>query len=341
MTNLGVHLSIGALVGLLLAGDPFSFLGHQVRLSPDDRRTLDRGGTVARTLAGGKDQVAVLAVSEIAAAPQVLVDAARSIEELKRSSFVTAVKTFSDPPRLEDLDGLVLAPRDVQAAMRCTPGNCSFKFSAAEIAVLVRDRDAAAPADQVGAIQRAFRRIVFERVTTYLAGGLAALPPVANRGAPFCLDRVFTEIVSDAPTLPHVPQAGAFPRDFPAAGDRIESFVYWSYENYGPGKPMVLVTHVGIIAPAAPGEPAIVLGKQILATRYMTGGLSITAVTTDAGTGRHYLVYLNRTGVDLLGGLFGPVKRAVLESRLRSEVPEIIVKLRERLERSAALPTAR
>jgi hypothetical protein len=77
----------------------------------------------------------------------------------------------------------------------------------------------------------------------------------------------------------------------------------------------------------------IVVGKQIMATRYLDGGLAMTAITTDSD-GTRYLTYLNRSSVDLLGGLLGSVKRAVLESRLSGEVPEIITKLRTRLERS-------
>jgi len=338
--TMGVHLSIAALVALLLAGDAFSFLAPRVQLSAGERRTLDRGGIVARTIEGGKGQVAVLAISLVDVPPESLISATRAIEDLKNSSFVTAIRRFSNPPRLDDLDALVLAPRDIQAAMTCTAGNCSFKFSAAEIASLVRERDAAG-ADREAAIQRAFRRIVFERVNAYLTGGLAALPPVVNRRTPFCLSRVFSDIVAATPPLSNAPCATDWLRDGSKADENIESFLYWSYENYGAGKPVVLVTHVGLIRPIAQGDPAIVLGKQILATRYMTGALAITAVTHDPSTGRNYLVYVNRTGVDLIGGFFGPLKRAVLESRLRSEVPEIIQKLRSRLERSASAPTAR
>ena len=43
----------------------------------------------------------------------------------------------------------------------------------------------------------------------------------------------------------------------------------------------------------------------------------------------------NRSSVGLLSGFLGSVKRPVLESRLSGEVPEIITKLRTRLERSA------
>lgn len=71
---------------------------------------------------------------------------------------------------------------------------------------------------------------------------------------------------------------------------------------------------------------------------YKTGGLSLMAITTDPA-GTQYLVYLNRTGVDLLGGLFGPLRRAALGSRLKRELPDIIQKLRARLARTA--PPAR
>jgi hypothetical protein len=118
-------------------------------------------------------------------------------------------------------------------------------------------------------------------------------------------------------------------RDAPAPG--VESFLYWSHETYGGGKPVVLVTHVAILRESP--DTTIVVGKQILGTRYLDGALAMTAITTGRD-GAHYLVYLNRSSVDLLDGFFGPIKRNVLESRLSSELPELIQKLRTRLERS-------
>jgi hypothetical protein len=78
---------------------------------------------------------------------------------------------------------------------------------------------------------------------------------------------------------------------------------------------------------------AMVVGKQIFASRYINGALSMTAVTAPDAGGR-YLIYLNRSTVDLLGGVFGGITRAVLESRLTGEVPELVGRLRDRLERS-------
>lgn len=332
MPSSAVYTVAAALLALL-AGDPFAFLAPQVVLTAEDRRTLEEGRIVARTLEGGPGQVAVFSIARVDISPDTLIAATRRIEDLKRSSFVSGIKRFSDPPRLEDLDDLRLDQRDLAAVAACSPGNCSFKFSAREIELL---RTTGGEADREQALQSAFRRAVLARVNAYLAAGLAGLPPTANRSSAVCLDQIFKQLATASPTLPHAPGASEWLREFPNTTAPVESFLYWSQETYGAGKPVVVVTHVGIVPPAAPGEPTIVLGKQVLATRYMTGGLSMMAITRDAASGANYLIYLNRTGVDLLGGFLGPLKRRALESSLRRELPEIIQRLRTRLQRTPA-----
>ena len=330
MATSSVHVLAIGLAAWLAIGDPFAFLAPQIVLTAADRSQLADGAIVARTLPGGAGQVAVFSSSRVDVPPDALLHATRAIEDLKRSSFVTGIKRFSNPPRLDDLDELRLSQRDVAAAAACVPGNCSFKLTRSEIDLL----RAAGGADREDALQQAFRQVVLARVSGYLAGGLAGLPPPANRSNAACFDEVFQGLLAASPSLPQAPIAARWLRDFPHTAEQVESFLYWSQETYGAGKPVVVVTHVGIIPPASPGAPAIVVGKQVMATRYMTGGLSLTAITTDEANDAHYLVYLNRTGVDLLGGLFGPFKRAALESRLKRELPDLIQKLRTRLERS-------
>jgi hypothetical protein len=318
------------LAALLLASDPFTLLAPKITLTAADRLALERGETIARTLGGDNGQVGVFSMSRVNVTPDTLIAHARAIEDLKRSSFVTGIRRFSDPPAIEDLDELVLSPRDVEAAAACRVGSCSFKLTETEIATL---REGSSPGpNRADRTQAAFRRVVLARVNAYLAGGLRQLPPIVNRGKPFCLDRVFDQLLAVTP-MPDAPCTMDWLSEAVPARDRIESFLYWSQETYGASKPVVAVTHVGLIAPRHPGEPAFVIGKQIFASRYMTGGLALTAVAPDVATGTNYLVYVNRTSVDLLGGFLGPIKRAILESRLKGEVPEIISKLRTRLER--------
>lgn len=317
------------LAALLLAVDPTTFLPPTVSLSPAEQGALARGETISKILPGPGDQVGLFAISRIDADGDALIANARAIEDLRRSSFVSAIARFSNPPQLSDLDGLVLSPRDVDAALACRVGACSFKLTAAEIALL-QQHDAEAAAAPRDRVQRAFRRVVLARVVAYLDGGLSALPSIVNRKTPICLDRIFNDIVAASAPLP----GGRCTTDWlRGAGDpAIESFLYWSQETYGAGKPVVAVTHVGLFPVRAAGDTALVIGKQVFASRYMTGGLAVTAVTVDPGSGKRYLVYVNRTGVDLLGGFFGSLKRSILESRLKREVPAIVGKLRHRLE---------
>jgi len=281
------------MLAALMATGPFALLGPRVKVSEADRRDLDRGLTVAGIVPGGSGQVAVYAISAIDVAPEVLISSARSIEDLKRSSFVKAIHRFSDPPQLDDLATLSLPPREVQAAMACVVGDCALNLTAAEITLL--ERAAVPHLDCEDRVQRAFREIVLARVNAYLAGGPEAIAPDA------------------------------------------ESFLYWSQETYGAGKPVVVVTHVSLVLPRQPGDPAIVVGRHIMATHYITTGESLMAITTDPLSGRRYLIYLNRIGLDLLGGMLGPIKRAMLESRLKRDVPGVIQRLRLRLERRGRL----
>ena len=123
--------------------DPFEFFAPSIVVSDEERATLNRDRVVARTLQGGKGQVGVFVATRLTAQPDALVAWTHAIVELKRSKFVLAIGRFSDPPRLSDLDGLVLDDRDLEAIRRCNPGACGLKLAASEIGAL---KVAAAPA---------------------------------------------------------------------------------------------------------------------------------------------------------------------------------------------------
>lgn len=101
---------------------------------------------------------------------------------------------------------------------------------------------------------------------------------------------------------------------------------------------MISVTHVDIVRPDAAGAPAVlVLGKEIFATHYRTGSLGVTAVVHDPVPDQRYLVYINHSQVDVLHGLFGGLKRKLIEGRLASESTELVRAVRRRLETGGPL----
>ena len=99
----------------------------------------------------------------------------------KRSNadpFVVAIRRFSQPPVLSDLDALALDDVDLEGIRRCQKGDCSVKLAAHEIESLKKAAETGG--DWKAAVQREFRRLVFSRVTTYQTEGLAGLSAVCR-----------------------------------------------------------------------------------------------------------------------------------------------------------------
>lgn len=75
---------------------------------------------------------------------------------------------------------------------------------------------------------------------------------------------------------------------------------------------------------------AVIVGKQVFATHYSDGSLSVTAVVRDGP--RRYFAYINESDLDVLDGFWGGLARRILERRMRSEAPKVLETLRHRLE---------
>jgi hypothetical protein len=315
--------------------DPFGFFAPWVTVSSSERNRLDEGDVVVRTLPGEDGQLAVLGVARLNATPDRLVAWTHAIADLKRSPYVLAIQRFSDPPAPEDLDGLRLDDRDLDAIRECQPHDCGLKLSEREI-VLLRHAVEQGGADSHEAVQREFRRLLLARLDLYRSKGLAGLPPYVNGAEPVQPQDAFAAILARSPYLSRrLSSLAAQLEGYPyVESPRVESFFYWSKEVYGAGKPVITVTHVNILhSDDGARVPAVfVAGKQIFASHYMNAALGLTAVLRDTTRNVHYLAYLNRSQLDLLGGVFGFLKRSVLEGRISRDTPKILDALRRRLE---------
>jgi len=74
-----------------------------------------------------------------------------------------------------------------------------------------------------------------------------------------------------------------------------------------------------------------VVSRELLATHYRNASVSMTAVSED-DRGQRYLIYVNRSQLDVLGGFFGGWKRAIVEGRLKSDSIGVFTEVRRRLE---------
>jgi hypothetical protein len=312
--------------------DPFAFLKPVVTVGPSDRQRLDRGEVIVRVLPARDNQLAVFAASRLDAEPDALIHWAGAIEQMKKGPYVIAIRRFSDPPVLSDLDGLTLDDEDVEDIPHCQHGDCGVKLSEDEIVALK------AAADSGGAwkaaVQREFRQVLFNRVTRYRHAGLAGLPPYVDRPEISLPRNAFGALLEHSPHLRrHLPAlTDALARYPKVTLPSVDSFLYWSKEHYGRGKPVTTITQVHVVRPGPPPLPAVMmLAQEIFASHYRTGSLSMTAFVVGSGDAR-YLVHLNRSQLDMLKGMFGGVVRSVLEGRLANEAKPAMVRVKGRLE---------
>jgi hypothetical protein len=313
--------------------DPFAFFQPSVVVDVDERRQLDRGKPIARVVPAKDLEVAIFAAVPVNISGDRLVAWMRRIEELKRSAYVLAIGRFSDPPRIEDLDRLALDDDELSEILACRPGHCSLKLSAAEITELQRAA-AAAGNGWRPAVQQAFRAAVLVRVKLYLADGHAALAPYVDGSTAVWPATRFASVLGHSVFLTErLPQFAQHLSRYPRTPTpAVESFVYWSKERLAT-KAIVSATHVNILRSEAPGLPdALVAGKEIFATHYVNASLGITAIMRGEPGGSNYLVYVNRSEVDVLGSMFGGLVRWFLQRRLKAEAASVLEGLRRRLE---------
>jgi hypothetical protein len=301
-------------------------------LSTSEHRRLDAGESVVRILSANGPSVGVRAAARADVTPRRLVEWARQVQRLQTLPYQSVAGRFSDPPRIEDVAGLDLDDEDLTDLRQCRPTDCDLKLEDDEIEQ-VRRRTFSAGHAWKPALQAAFRHIVLARAQRYLIEGHNGAS-YHDRRTPVLLAREFSELAHEAAAAqPRVSSLIDYLTRFPhGAAPDVESFLYWSKDSLG-ARPIVGVTHVAILESRDPAvAEAVVARKQVYASHYVNGSLSITAVTLAAGDSDRYLVYINHTRADVFDGLFGGLIRKTIERRLRREGPRALDALRRQLE---------
>jgi hypothetical protein len=337
---ISLSLAVAAVLALQAApitppdpSDPFAFLAPTVTIDADTRRSIDAGRPYAKVLPAQDRELAILAIVSVNVDGGRLVSWMREIEQLKKGSYILAIGRFSDPPRIDDLAGLMLDQPDLDELRQCKPGDCGLKLGAAEIQTL-QQLMVGSLAEWEPAVQAAFRRLMLERVQAYQRDGQAALPHPADHRPPVDPSAVFASLVSHSPYLvANLPEFSTYLTQYPRAPlGRVEQLIYWSKEKVG-NKPIVSITHLNILRmPGCAAADTLVAAKQIFATHYMNGSLSLTGIVHGCSGQPNYLVYVNRSQVDVLGGFWGGLVRLIVERRVKGESADILKTLRQRLE---------
>jgi hypothetical protein len=310
---------------------------HTPFSDPTMRTRIDAGVSVVDVLPARGRDLTVFGATRTHIDGDRLVSWVRDIEHFQESSYVPLVVRFSDPPRVEDLHRLVLDAGDLNDIRRCRPNDCGLKLAAEEIEQL-RGTISAGGAGWQAAVQEHFREIILRRVQMYLKDGYDSTPPYSDQHTPvppgaefdLVMDRVRQGTLQEARLLDYLQR---YPYD---VDDHTESFLYWSKELLGGGKPIISVTQVVIVrSDDAVCPEALVASKQVFATHYLSASLSLMAVTRQSAAGPRYLLYARHSRVDVFRGALAGIIRRMVEKRIRADAPAVLDALRRRLENAA------
>ncbi len=315
-----------------------AILRHWFNPKPAEIRTLSQGGVIARDLPASGSHISVLAACAVTISPDSF---AARIASLGGASNAPSVSgRFSDTPVLKDLEDLTLDQGDIDRLRMCRVGDCRLNLGEAEIAAIRRSLEGT-PSGPSPETQQTFRRILLERAQRYRAAGLAGLADYRDRDRPVSPAAVFERIVSQSPLLTSRLQdvATDLMKHPPGPTAAAESFLGWSRVIMN-GKAVIMITDYRVMrpAPAADLPQVLIAAKQVYASRYMNGSLGLTMLFAGSGW-RQYLVHVDRSDLDVLGGAFTGLKRSLMEGRIKDEAMTALTRLRNRL--AAQSPTSR
>jgi hypothetical protein len=300
----------------------------ELGFSAHDLQKIGRGEVIGRTTQADSSAVALVVAGTIAIPAGFYIEKFRTIESFKKTAEVLQIGRFSNPPSRDDLAALTLDDADVSDLKGCRIDDCGLKLDEQGIGSLAR-RDA-----QPGTSAAAMRQYLASYVQRYLESGNAGLVEYRDNSQPRRLADELGVILTRSNFLqrswpPLYAAVASFSGTRP---EGLEHFVYWSKEKVGP-RAVISVTHA-IISPPQGGSAAIAT-KQLFASHYSTGSLGVTMLI-DKGTTespRTLVVYVNRSRLDIFGGILGSIKRPLVRSRARDGAERMMRLLRERLER--------
>jgi len=315
-----------------------AFLMTAFNLSAAEIGRLDRGEVISRTLdVRNRREVATLGIVRIQTSPARYVESLEDITTFKRTDGILQIGTFSIRPQPADMAALLIDDAELKRLRECRVENCEVQLSA-EAIERIRHEIQWQTADAPHKATVLMRQLLVDYVARYRQSGMAAAMEYADRAPRLNVGREFTSMMdADSITSKYAPRLRQHLVEYPASpSESVTDFVYWSKELVR-SRPVISITHVATAAAIDESPVAYAIGsKQIYATHYYDASLGLTLLVPDraAASPVTYVVYLNRSRIDLFDGPFGGVVRRIVSGRARTLVAEQL----QRLQRLLAAP---
>ena len=312
------------------------FFKTYVGLSDDQIRDIRSGKALAKTIdSPTADEVFVFGGVYVRSTPEAYLKMASDIDALKKLPNYLAIRKFSDPPQLSDLDGFSLEDDDVKALQKCREGKCEVQLPTDAMDEFRAKVNWSGP-NATDEANRIAKGLVLEALKRYQEGGNAGLGVYRDKNDPAAVDQAFRSLVSRAKAMPvYLPELHDYLLNYPKAkNEHIQSEFYWEKVNFGL-KPTIRLLQAVLYRGADSSGPEYALAvKQLYASHYFHTALDLTICIRD-NDGKQpgmYLVTLKGSEQAGLTGLKGGIVRKVAVDKTRSSLERALATMKVALE---------
>jgi hypothetical protein len=345
---IGIRFSTALLFAILISltrppashaqnGEPFTFFRDYVGLSEDQIKAIRNGKPIAKIIESRTpDEVFVFGSVYVQSTPEKYLALASDIDELRNLPSYLAIRKFSDPPQLSDLEGFTLEPDDIKQLKDCEPGRCEVQLPIEAMDEFKQSINWSAP-DAASQVNQLGQKMALEALQGYIHGGDTALGTYRDKKHPAVIATTFQSLLSRSKALPeYLPELDRYLLDYPQApSDDIQSEFYWEKVNFGL-KPTLRIVQAIVYRGHRSDEPAYAIAeKQLYASHYFETALDLTVCVVDQATSKapgFYLITLKGSQQAGLTGFKGGIVRKVAVDRTRSSLERSLGAIKQRLE---------
>jgi hypothetical protein len=316
--------------------EPFKFFRDYVGLKEDQIAAIRNGKAVAKVMESRTpDEVFVFGSVYVQSTPDKYLKFASDIDALRKLPSYLAIRKFSDPPQLSDLDGFTLETDDIKQLKNCEPGKCDVQLPTEAMDTFKHSVNWSAP-DAANQVNRLAQQMALEAIQRYTQGGNAALGTYMDKHHPAVVRETFTSLLSRSKALPvYLPELERYLLDYPEAkSENIQSEFYWEKVNFGL-KPTLRIVQAIVYRGSRSTDPAYAVAvKQLYASHYFETALDLTVCVRDQESPDRgfYLITLKGSRQAGLTGLKGGIVRKVAVDKTRSSLERALEAIKQKLE---------
>jgi len=336
-----VFLLLLTLAGCLFAAnlpepEPDTFYRKYVGLTDGEIQAIRGGQPIVKVLESRTpEELFVFGSIYIRSTPERYLQLASDVDALRKLPSYLAVRKFSNPPRLSDLEGFTLEEEDVKQLRECRPGHCELQLPEDSMELFQKQVNWEAP-DAADQANRVAQRMALDALLGYTKQGNPALGVYHDKNHPSAVADAFNTLLSRSEALPqYMPDLHQYLLDYPKVKPAtIQSEFYWEKVKFGL-KPTLRVVQAIIYRGTQPRDPAYAVAiKQLYSSHYFKTALDLTICVRDAanpGDG-FYLITLKGSQQDGLTGFKGGIVRKVAVSKMRSSLESALAITKQKVE---------